>query len=267
MIASYFHGCTAMKEEDRIRLIVERVRIVFMVLVQSFLFAILYMLRIHQIKKTFHRIGTPAFTLAISDFSVERGQELVIMGHSGAGKTTLFHLLAGIVVPDTGSIFIHNTDIVPLREPLRDRFRAEHIGCVFQTFNLLAGFTALQNVLLAQTFAGHTQRAHHDHAIAMLTRLGLEHKINRYPHELSVGEQQRVAVARSLANSPSLILADEPTASVDAGNAERVITELRSLAQEQHATLIVVTHDATVAHMFPTVIEFGSIAQSSSAIL
>jgi ABC-type lipoprotein export system ATPase subunit len=217
------------------------------------------MLRVHQLHKTFQRTGTPNFTLSIPALSLERGQEIAIMGQSGTGKTTLFHLLAGITAPDEGSIIIHNTDITALREPQRDRFRAEHIGCVFQTFNLLAGFTALQNVLLAQTFAGHTQRTHHDHAKAMLARLGLGDKFNRYPHELSIGEQQRVAVARAIANSPSLILADEPTASVDAHNAERVIAEIRSLAHEHNAALVIITHDATIAAMLPTMIEFSSL--------
>ncbi len=220
------------------------------------------MLRVQQLRKTFqHHEEAPAFSLTINELILERGQEMVIMGHSGAGKTTLFHLLAGIVAPDSGIITLNNTDIVALGEAQRDRFRAQHIGCIYQTFNLLAGFTALQNVLLAQHFAGRSDRNHRDRAHALLQRLGLQNKIHRYPHELSVGEQQRVAVARALANTPSLLLADEPTASVDANNAEQVINELRTLAQEHDTMLILITHDRYVAEMFPVITEFSSLTR------
>jgi putative ABC transport system ATP-binding protein len=217
------------------------------------------MLTVHQLRKTLSHTDSPSFTLAIDAFHVERGQEIALMGESGSGKTTLFHLLAGIILPDSGHITLDSTEITTLSEAQRDRFRAKHIGCVYQTFNLLQGFTALENVLLAQTFAGHTGASHRTYAKDLLARLGIGEKMHRYPKALSVGEQQRVAVARALANKPLLLIADEPTASVDARNAERIIAELRSLAHESRASLIIITHDRTVAEMLPMMLPFSSL--------
>jgi putative ABC transport system ATP-binding protein len=199
-----------------------------------------------------------SFTLRVPVFQLEAASELVLVGESGSGKTTLFHLIAGIITADEGSIEIDGTDIVRLNEAQRDRFRAAHLGLIYQTFNLLQGFTALENVLVAATFgadsrtgSGHPSSALKRRATELLSRLGLGNVLHQKPHELSVGQQQRVAVARALLCKPKLILADEPTANVDAANAARVIEEIRALARDEGAALIVISHDEAVRAMFP----------------
>jgi putative ABC transport system ATP-binding protein len=209
--------------------------------------------------------GERSFMLRIEHFAVEAAQELALVGESGSGKTTLLNLLSGIITPDEGMITLAGTSIGGLAESNRDRFRAEHVGCVYQTFNLLQGLTARENVLLATMFSatGSIRQESARYADTLLSRLGLADKQNRKPRELSVGEQQRVAVARALVNKPMLILADEPTASVDAANAARVIDEMRSLARETGATVIVITHDKAVQSMFPTSVSIREIVSSA----
>lgn len=191
------------------------------------------------------------FTLRIPHFALEQGTELVLTGESGSGKTTLLNLLCGIITADEGTVKLANTNIGALSEARRDRFRAEHIGIVYQTFNLLQGFTALENVMLGAAFTKQTFDVP-ARAEELLVRLGLQDRLRRKPAELSVGQQQRVAVARALICKPALLLADEPTANVDTANAAMVVEELRALAREQDSTLLVVSHDANVVGMFPT---------------
>ena len=148
------------------------------------------------------------------------------MGRSGCGKTTLLHVIAGISRPDSGAVRIDGCDITRLSEAGRDRFRADKIGYVFQTFNLLPGFSALENVLLGMSFAGGRPDA--SRARKLLERVGLKHRLTHRPAMLSVGEQQRVAVARALANRPKLLLADEPTANVDAAHQQQIIDLIRA---------------------------------------
>jgi ABC-type lipoprotein export system ATPase subunit len=199
-----------------------------------------------------------SFSLQIPVFTMEKGAEMVIVGESGSGKTTLLNLIAGIITPDEGSIMLNGTDISTLSEAKRDRFRAINIGCVYQTFNLLQGLTARENVLTATMFA--EKRGNAEERCAMLlSRLGLKEKMHRRPRELSIGEQQRVAVARALVNTPALILADEPTASVDARNARTVIDTMRELAHDEGTSILAITHDASVQAMFPVSIAIGDI--------
>ncbi len=174
------------------------------------------MLLLKDVKKSFvEPDGTPLPILDIAEFRVAAGEQMVLVGRSGCGKTTLLHVIAGISRPDSGKVRIDDWDITLMSEAECDRFRAEHIGYVFQTFNLLRGFSALENVLLAMRFTG--RRADRARARQLLERVGLGHRMTHKPAMLSVGEQQRVAVARALANRPKLLLADEPTANVDAG--------------------------------------------------
>ena len=145
-------------------------------------------------------------------------------------------------------VVIDGTDVTKLPEAGRDRFRALRIGYVFQTFNLLPAFTALENVLLGMSFGG--RKADRPHARELLKRVGLEHRLNHRPTKLSVGEQQRVAVARALANRPSLLLADEPTANVDSANQENVLKLIREACTENGVSLMMVTHSQDVASQF-----------------
>jgi putative ABC transport system ATP-binding protein len=207
------------------------------------------MLHLKDIKKSFRQPdGTPLHVLDIPEFHVAAGEQMVLVGQSGCGKTTLLHVIAGISRPDSGRVRIDDWEITLMPEAECDRFRAERIGYVFQTFNLLPGFTALENVLLSMRFA----RGRPDKARArnLLKRVGLGHRMTHRPTQLSVGEQQRVAVARALANKPKLLLADEPTANVDAGHQQQILDLLRETCREENVAIVLVTHSREVAGQF-----------------
>ena len=179
---------------------------------------------------------------------IDRGEQAILVGRSGCGKTTLLQVISGISRADSGSIVVDGVDITSLSEPGRDRFRAAKMGYVFQTFNLLPGFSALENVLLGMTFARgrrDVSRARH-----LLDRVGLSHRAQHRPGMMSVGEQQRVAVARALANRPRLLLADEPTANVDPANQQNIVDLIRESCQEEEISLLMVTHAMEVAEQF-----------------
>jgi ABC-type lipoprotein export system ATPase subunit len=168
----------------------------------------------------------------------------VLRGRSGSGKTTLLNLIAGVALPSAGMIRVDGTDVVALPEARRDRFRARHIGYVFQSFNLLAAFSAIENVMLAMMFADVVpRRLQHQCAAELLTRLGLAARLAHKPQHLSRGEQQRVAIARALANNPSIILADEPCASLDARTAGKVLATFLAVCRQDGKTLLLVSHD------------------------
>jgi putative ABC transport system ATP-binding protein len=210
------------------------------------------MLYLSQVKKAFRNPdGSQLPIVDIPEFHVGAGEQMVLVGRSGAGKTTLLHLIAGISRPDFGSVKVDGFDLTLLPEAECDRFRAERIGYVFQTFNLLPGFSALENILLGMRFAhGQPDTAR---ARRLIERVGLTHRMHHKPAMLSVGEQQRVAVARSLANKPKLLLADEPTANVDAGHQQQIVELLHETCGEENVTLILVTHTPEVAAQFDRV--------------
>ncbi|RMG02995.1 MAG: ABC transporter ATP-binding protein [Planctomycetota bacterium] len=195
--------------------------------------------------------------LDIPEFRVEAGEQVVIVGESGCGKTTLLHVIAGISRPNEGQVRIDGWDITLLSEAECDRFRAEHLGYVFQTFNLLPGFTALENVMLGMSFA--KGRTDVDWAKHLLERVGLGHRMKHKPGQMSVGEQQRVSIARAMANHPKIILADEPTANVDSGNQQQIIDLLRETSAEENVALIMVTHSPEVASQFSRVVRLEDI--------
>jgi putative ABC transport system ATP-binding protein len=207
------------------------------------------MLQISDLRKSFREPdGSELLILDVKEFHVTAGEHVVLMGRSGSGKTTLLHVVAGISRPDAGVVRIDGCDITRLNEAARDRFRADKIGYVFQTFNLLPGFTALENVLLGMSFAGGRPDA--GRARKLLERVGLAHRLTHRPAMLSVGEQQRVAVARALANRPKLLLADEPTANVDSGHQQQIVDLIRQTCREENVSLLLVTHTADVAEQF-----------------
>ncbi|QGJ68381.1 Lipoprotein releasing system ATP-binding protein lolD [Planctomycetales bacterium 10988] len=189
--------------------------------------------------------------LEIEQFQLNPSEQCVLIGESGSGKTTLLNLISGIRLPDSGVVRIRNLDITRLSEAGRDRFRADHIGVVFQTFNLMPGFTGLENVLLAMRFA--SGRVNHKLAEELMDRVGMSHRLHHVPEKMSVGEQQRVAVARALANHPSLIIADEPTANVDRKNQQAVVDLIRNTCEERSIALLMVTHAEEVAKQFDRV--------------
>jgi len=222
------------------------------------------MLRIESLAKSYlEPDGRKLPILDVPHFEVDAGEQAVIRGPSGCGKTTLLHVIAGIGKVDSGKVEIGGVDIVRLSEGGRDRFRARHIGYVFQTFNLLAGFSALENVLLGMSFTG--RRADRTRALALLERVGLAHRLTHKPAMLSVGEQQRVAVARALANAPKLLLADEPTANVDPENQQQIVELIRETCRDEDIALVMVTHSQEVAAQFDRVEELEGLNQVVAA--
>jgi ABC-type lipoprotein export system ATPase subunit len=198
--------------------------------------------------------GTIKQVVAVESFSMAAGAQIGMKGQSGSGKTTFLNLIAGIVKPDAGSIILNGAELTTLSESKRDRLRATTLGCVYQSFNLLQGYTCLENVLLAMAFGAGRDRAF---ATSLLQRVGLSHRLDYYPRQLSIGQQQRVAVARALSNRPKLVLADEPTGNLDAANAAETLALLRDTCSEQGAALLLVSHDREILSRFPHTEEFS----------
>jgi ABC-type lipoprotein export system ATPase subunit len=207
-------------------------------------------LELVDVRKSF---ATPAGErvdiLDVGHFQLAPGEQCALEGRSGSGKSTLLHVISGIMRPDAGRVLVDGIDIARLDEARRDRVRADKLGLVFQQFNLLPGFTALENVLVAMSFG--SGRPDRGRAAALLEAVGLGHRLDHKPAALSVGQQQRVAVARALANRPRAVLADEPTASVDPAHQQQVIDLLCGTCTEQGVALLIVTHAADVAAQFP----------------
>ena len=219
-------------------------------------------IRLEQIKVTFKDTeGKAVPVLDIPEFSVPKGSRVCILGGSGEGKTTLLNVLAGITTPSSGRVIHGETDITSLTEPQRDRFRAENIGYVFQTFNLLQGLSALENVMVAAAFAGHHGREARERGEGLLERMGLADRRKAKPATLSVGEQQRVAIARAVVNKPRVVLADEPTANLDESNGDQVLELLKEVTSEAESILIIVTHEQRVQEHFERVVPLKKVCR------
>ena len=182
------------------------------------------------------------------DLYCEAGSTLLITGDSGKGKTTYLHLLAGLLQPTSGEIIIDNTDLVSLSEKKTDRYRGKNIGVVFQKSYFIAALTVLENLQMASWLA--TGKKHTKRAKRLLEQLGIENQASKLPSQLSIGQQPRVSIARALMNEPKVLLADEPTSSLDDKNAEKVIDLLTSLSKEYKAALLIVTHDSRIKEKF-----------------
>src|SRR5579862_3087200 len=209
------------------------------------------LLQIKDLQKTFVTPdGARQCIVNVADFSLKNDEQLALAGESGSGKTTFLHLIAGILKPDSGTIRIAGREMSALREAQRDRLRATTIGYIFQTFNLLQGYTCLENVLLGMSFGPGADRAF---AQALLEKVGLGRRLKHYPRQLSTGQQQRVAVARALANRPKLVLADEPTGNLDHKNAGESLDLIREACRENGAALLLVSHDRDVLGRFEEV--------------
>ena len=205
-------------------------------------------LQVEGLKKSYvSPDGDVTPVIDIASFSMEPGEHVALEGESGSGKTTFLHCIAGIVKADAGTIVVGGDTITAMREAERDRARALHLGYVFQTFNLLDGYTALENVLLGMMFGPGADRAY---AESLLERVGMQDRMHYRPRQLSVGQQQRVAVARALANRPRLVLADEPTGNLDRTRADEALTLIRDVCREHGAALLLVSHSPTVLEAF-----------------
>ena len=197
--------------------------------------------------------------LDVPAFALEEKEHVALRGTSGTGKTTLLNCIAGILSPDSGHIELAGCDMAVLGVSARDRHRADNIGYIFQTFNLLQGYTCLENVLLGMSFGPGKDRAR---ARELLTRVGLEDRLDYRPSQLSVGQQQRVAVARALANQPQLVLADEPTGNLDPRNGREALKLIREICGETDAALLLVSHDQEVLNQFDECRDLAEINQA-----
>lgn len=189
------------------------------------------------------------WTTIVNTLTLGRAEQVLLTAGSGAGKSTLLHLIAGLEDPAEGTVEVAGRKIHNLHGAARDRFRGRHIGMIFQTFNLLHGFTALENVLAALMFSDIPAKEHRSRALAALKKLDIT-RLDATPDELSVGQQQRVAVARAVVCSPELVLADEPTASLDPENAASAMDLIQSTCRELGAALLCVSHDPAMIPRF-----------------
>ena len=203
------------------------------------------MIELQDVSKTVTSGGQPLTILHPLDLSVPSGQLLSIVGPSGSGKSTLLGLMAGLDTPSTGRIVIDGVDITALDEDGLARLRSTKIGFVFQFFHLIPSLSALENILVPLEIAGASRAV--DRAQTLLDEVGLTERGHHYPSQLSGGEQQRIAIARALANDPPILLADEPTGNLDSKNGHHVVELLHNVNRVRGTTVVMVTHDAELA--------------------
>ena len=201
------------------------------------------LIRTENVKKRYRMGNEEVWALKGISLEIYRGEFLAIMGPSGSGKSTYFNQVGALDVPTEGKVFFEEQSIFDLSESKQAWFRCNRIGYIFQTFNLVPVMSALQNVALPMTFQGASPDEARERATVILNRVGLGHRLDHKPFELSGGQQQRVAVARALANTPSVILADEPTGNLDTKTGTEIIALLKELNQEKGVTIITATHD------------------------
>ena len=220
------------------------------------------LLNIENLRKCF---GTPDGSVMtvvdVPSFSLESGQQTALCGTSGSGKTTFLNLIAGILQPDEGRIDLYGSPISEAGEAERDQLRARTIGYIFQTFNLLQGYSCSETVLLGMNFGPGADRSR---ASELLERVGLGQRLDHFPRQLSTGQQQRVAVARALANRPKLVLADEPTGNLDPASAAESLGLIRETCRENGAALLLVSHDRGVLGQFDNVRDLAEINRAAA---
>ncbi len=202
---------------------------------------------VDNIRKSYRRGSQSISVLRGINLAIDYGSFMALMGPSGSGKTTLLNLIAGLDQPDEGRIIVAGTDITLLGEMDLARWRAAHIGFIFQFYNLLPVLTGLENVELPLLLRNLTRKQRRDHAMLALELVGLGDRVKHYPRELSGGQQQRVAIARAIVTDPTLIVADEPTGDLDKNSAMEVLNLLEQLNGEFGKTIIMVTHDPRAA--------------------
>lgn len=203
------------------------------------------MIELRGVSKTVRSGDHPLTILHPLDYTIPSGQFIAIVGPSGSGKSTLLGLLAGLDAPSTGQIVIDGTDITGLSEDALARLRGDKIGFVFQFFHLVPSLTALENVLIPMEIAGRKDAM--ARAKQLVDEVGLAERAHHYPSQLSGGEQQRIAIARALANDPPIVLADEPTGNLDSTTGRHIMDLLLNVRRSRRSTLVLVTHDADLA--------------------
>lgn len=206
------------------------------------------MLKVEHLTKQFASGSGQVVAVNDISFEIPEGCFASIIGRSGSGKTTLLSLLGALDKPTTGSIRVDDSDLATLHDHALIKYRCQSIGFVFQSYNLVPNLSALENVMLPMEFAGVAKGERKKHASELLGQVGLEpDQMQRKPGRLSGGQQQRVAIARALANKPRLILADEPTGNLDSETGKKIFDLLHGLAKSQNTTIVVVTHDLSIA--------------------
>jgi putative ABC transport system ATP-binding protein len=201
---------------------------------------------VKDLRKTYHTGSEEVHALNHVSLNVERGEFLSIVGPSGCGKSTLLYVLGGLTTPSAGSVMIDGREICSLSDAAISHVRGVLTGFVFQRFNLLSTLTVYENIVLAQKIRGSAQRQYKGIA-ELLDRVGLGHKKHRRPSELSMGEQQRAAIARAIVHQPAILLADEPTGNLDSGNSDAIVNLFVEMHRELKQTILLVTHNNDVA--------------------
>ncbi len=224
-------------------------------------------LKVHDLVKTFTLDGTPISAVDRVSFDVHAGEFVAVVGPSGSGKTTLLSILAALLMPTSGQVFIDGEELSRMNERERVRLRRSRIGFTFQSNNLIPYLTAQENVEFMLRLNGLHARNGRSRPDELLSRLGLGHRLHNLPAQLSGGEQQRVAIARALIHEPALVLADEPTAALDTQRAFQVVETFAELIHEQNRTGIMVTHDLRLCKYVDRVIQMrdGEIARQYAA--
>ncbi len=197
--------------------------------------------------KIYKMKGVETHALKGANIKIDKGEYVAIIGPSGSGKSTLMHIMGCLDTPNRGKVFIENREVSELSEDELARIRREKIGFVFQAYNLIPGLTALENVALPMRLSGQGKGESMRRAKELLYKVGLKERLNHKPSEMSGGEQQRVAIARSLANNPEAILADEPTGNLDTKSGRGIFELLESLHKKTGKTIVIVTHDINLA--------------------
>ncbi|MEK9670647.1 MAG: ABC transporter ATP-binding protein [Gammaproteobacteria bacterium] len=205
------------------------------------------LLELHNVSFAYGEGQNLVLVLENVNFSVQPGQRIALIGRSGSGKSTLMNILAGLLLPEQGSVVWQGTDITRLSDAKRVALRRQTIGVVYQFHHLLPEFSAEENVMLPAMLGGQSVTVSKQLAHKLLEQVGLGHRVGHRPGELSGGERQRVAIARALAGNPKVLLMDEPTGSLDEATADRVLTMLVDLSKETQTSLVIVTHDRRVA--------------------
>lgn len=221
------------------------------------------MIAVRNLIKTYRRGSEKVVACRVDQLDVAAGEQVALIGRSGSGKSTLLNILAGVLLPDEGDVEVDGVHVTSLSERARDRFRGERIGMVFQTFNLLQPFSALENVLLGAVFAHHADAATRARAMNLLQRVGLGDRLHHRPSELSVGQAQRVALCRALVNEPRLILADEPLGNQDKATGIEALSLLLELARERGSTMVMVTHDQDSARLMQRTVDLHQLRPAS----
>ncbi|NIO21926.1 MAG: ATP-binding cassette domain-containing protein [Candidatus Aenigmarchaeota archaeon] len=202
---------------------------------------------LQDVCKVYEMKGVETHALRGATVKVKKGEYVAILGPSGSGKSTLMHIMGCLDTPTKGRVFVEGREVSELSDDELAKIRREKIGFVFQAYNLIPGLTALENVALPMRFSGHGRGESQKKAKEFLRKVGLEKRMDHKPNELSGGEQQRVAIARSLSNDPDAILADEPTGNLDTNSGKEIFELLESLHRKTGKTIIVVTHDINLA--------------------